>query len=36
MEEREDREGYKKFIEKENQSGTLGTLGDILEDLKLK
>jgi small subunit ribosomal protein S1 len=36
MEEREDREGYKKFLEKEDKGGKLGTLGDILKNLKLK
>jgi small subunit ribosomal protein S1 len=36
MEEREDREEYKKFLEKEEQGRKLGTLGDILKDLKLK
>jgi small subunit ribosomal protein S1 len=36
MEEREDREGYKKFLEKEDKGGKLGTLGDIFKNLKLK
>jgi ribosomal protein S1 len=36
MEEREDREDYKRFAEGENRSGTLGSLGDLLKDLKLK
>jgi len=36
MEEREDQKEYKKFLEKEEQSGKLGTLGDILRDLKLR
>jgi small subunit ribosomal protein S1 len=36
MEEREDREGYKKFLEKEDQGGKLGTLGDLFKNLKLK
>ena len=36
MEEREDREGYKKFLEKEDKGGTLGTLGDLFKNLKLK
>jgi small subunit ribosomal protein S1 len=36
MEEREDREDYKKFLEKEDQSGKLGTLGDLFKNLKLK
>jgi small subunit ribosomal protein S1 len=36
MEEREDRDGYKKFLEKEDKGGKLGTLGDIFKNLKLK
>ena len=36
MEEREDREDYKKFLENENKGGQLGTLGDLLKNLKLK
>ena len=36
MEERADREGYKKFLEKEDKGGKLGTLGDIFKNLKLK
>jgi len=36
MEEREDREDYKKFIEGDSKSGTLGSLGDLFKDLKLK
>jgi len=36
MEEREDREGYKKFLEKEDKGGKLGTLGDLFKNLKLK
>jgi small subunit ribosomal protein S1 len=36
IEEREDREDYKRFLERENQGGKLGTLGDILKNLKLK
>jgi small subunit ribosomal protein S1 len=36
MEEREDREDYKKFLEKEEHGGKLGTLRDVLKDLKLK
>ncbi len=36
MEEREDREGYKKFLEKEDKGGQLGTLGDLLKDWKPK
>jgi ribosomal protein S1 len=34
--EREDREDYKRFLEKEDKGGKLGTLGDIFKDLKLK
>jgi small subunit ribosomal protein S1 len=36
MEEREDREDYKRYLEKEYKGGKLGTLGDILKNLKLK
>ena len=36
MEEREDREDYKKFLEKEDTDGKLGTLGDLFKNLKLK
>ncbi len=36
IEEREDREDYKAFTDKEDKSGGLGTLGDIFKDLKLK
>jgi len=36
MEEREDREGYKKFQEKEEKGGKLGTLRDIFKNVKLK
>lgn len=36
VEEREDREDYKRFLEREDQGGKLGTLGDIFKDLKLK
>ena len=36
MEEREDREDYQKFIEKEDRNGKLGTLGDVFKNLKLK
>jgi small subunit ribosomal protein S1 len=36
VEEREDREGYKKFLEKEDKGGNLGTLGDLFNNLKLK
>jgi small subunit ribosomal protein S1 len=35
MEEREDREEYKKFLEKEDTGGKLGTLGDVFKNLKL-
>jgi len=36
MEEREDRESYRKFLEEEEKDGKLGTLGDIFNNLKLK
>jgi small subunit ribosomal protein S1 len=36
MEEREDREDYKRYLEKEYKGGKLGTLGDILKNLNLK
>ena len=36
MEEREDRESYRKFLEKDEKNGKLGTLGDIFKNLKLK
>jgi small subunit ribosomal protein S1 len=36
IEEREDREDYKRFLEGEDKSGKLGTLGDIFKNLKLK
>jgi ribosomal protein S1 len=36
VEEREDREDYKRFLEREDKGGKLGTLGDIFKDLKLK
>jgi small subunit ribosomal protein S1 len=36
IEEREDREDYKKFLGKEDQGGKLGTLGDIFKNLKPK
>jgi small subunit ribosomal protein S1 len=36
MEDREDREDYKKFVEGERESGTLGSLRDLFKDLKLK
>jgi small subunit ribosomal protein S1 len=35
IEEREDREDYKKFLEKEDRGGKLGTLGDVFKKLKL-
>jgi small subunit ribosomal protein S1 len=34
MEEREDQEDYKKFLEKEDTGGKLGTLGDVFKNLK--
>ncbi|MGQ9646186.1 MAG: S1 RNA-binding domain-containing protein [Thermodesulfobacteriota bacterium] len=36
IEEREDREDYKRFLEKEDKGGELGTLGDLFKNLKLK
>jgi predicted RNA-binding protein with RPS1 domain len=36
IEEREDREDYKKYLEKEDKGEKLGTLADLLKDLKLK
>lgn len=36
MQEREDREDYQKFLEKEDRNGNLGTLGDVFKDWKLK
>ncbi len=36
MEEREDREDYQKFLDREEKNGKLGTFGDLLKDLKLK
>jgi small subunit ribosomal protein S1 len=36
MEEREDREDYRTFLEKEDQGGKLGTLGELLKDWKPK
>jgi len=36
MEEREDREDYKKFLEREDQGEKLGTLADIFKNLKLR
>jgi small subunit ribosomal protein S1 len=36
IEAREDQEDYKRFIEGEDKTGKLGTLGDIFKNLKLK
>jgi small subunit ribosomal protein S1 len=36
IEQREDREDYKKFLEREDKGGKLGTLEDLFKDLKLK
>jgi small subunit ribosomal protein S1 len=36
MEERQDRQDFEKFIEKEKKNGDLGTFGDLFKDLKLK
>jgi small subunit ribosomal protein S1 len=36
IEEREDREDYKKFLEKEEKGGKLGTFGDLFKNLKPK
>ena len=36
IEEREDREDYERFLEREDKAGRLGTFRDILKDLKLK
>ena len=36
MEERKDREDYKKFLEKEDKGGSLGTLGDLFKNWKPK
>lgn len=36
MEEREDREDYNTFVQGEQKGGKLGTLGDLLKDIKLK
>jgi small subunit ribosomal protein S1 len=36
IEEREDREDYKKFLEKGDKDGKLGTFGDLLKNVKLK
>jgi ribosomal protein S1 len=36
IEEREDKEHYKKYLGKEDKGGELGTLGDVFKDLKVK
>jgi predicted RNA-binding protein with RPS1 domain len=36
IKEREDREDYKKFLEKEEKGGKLGTFGDLFKNLKPK
>jgi len=36
IEEREDKEHYKKYLGKEDQGGELGTLGDVFKGLKVK
>jgi small subunit ribosomal protein S1 len=36
IEEREDKEDYKKYLEKEDKSRKLGTLGDVFKNLKVK
>jgi small subunit ribosomal protein S1 len=36
IEEREDREDYKRFLEREDEAGKFGTMGDVFKDLKLK
>ncbi len=36
MEEREDREDYERFLKREEGGVTLGTLGDVFKELKLK
>jgi len=36
IEEREDREDYKKYLEKESEGGKMGSLEDLLKNLKLK
>ena len=36
IEEREDREDYKKYLEKESKGGKMGSLEDLLKNLKLK
>lgn len=35
MEEREDQEDYRKFMERDDRSSSLGTLGDVFKNLKL-
>jgi small subunit ribosomal protein S1 len=35
MEEREDQEDYRRFLEREDKGGKLGTLGDIFKNVKL-
>lgn len=35
MEEREDQEDYRKFMEREDRGSSLGTLGDVFKNLKL-
>jgi ribosomal protein S1 len=36
MEEREDRQDFEKFIQKEKKNGDFGTFGDLFNNLKLK
>jgi predicted RNA-binding protein with RPS1 domain len=36
MEEGEDRESYREFLEKDEKNGKLGTFGDILKNVKVK
>lgn len=36
IEEREDREDYQKYMERKGEGSTLGTLGDVFKNLKLK
>jgi small subunit ribosomal protein S1 len=36
VEEREDQEDYRKFLEREEKGGTLGTFGDLFKNLKTK
>jgi ribosomal protein S1 len=35
MAEREDRQEYEKFLDKEEKTGKLGTFGDLLKDIKV-